>query len=82
MKIIYINDALAIWGGLERIVVDKVNELAARYGYELFVVTSNQGNHPIPYPLNPKVVHRDLNIQFHQEYQYHGFQRLQKKNGT
>ena len=79
MKIIYINDALAIWGGLERIVVDKVNELAARYGYELYIVTSNQGNHPIPYPLNPKVVHRDLNIQFHQEYQYHGFQRLQKK---
>ena len=79
MKIIYINDALAIWGGLERIVVDKVNELASRYDYNMFLVTSNQGNHPIPYPLNPKVVHRDLNIQFHQEYQYHGFQRLKKK---
>ena len=79
MKIVYINDALAIWGGLERIVVDKVNELATRYGYEMYVITSNQGNHPIPYLLSKNVIHRDLNIQFHREYQYHGFRRFLKK---
>ena len=79
MKIVYVNDALAIWGGLERIVVEKVNELATRYGYEMYVVTTNQGNHPVPYLLNRNVVHKDLNIQFHKEYQYHGFRRIQKK---
>ena len=79
MKIVYVNDALAIWGGLERIVVEKVNELATRYGYEMYVVTTNQGNHPVPYLLNRNVVHKDLNIQFHKEYQYHGFRRILKK---
>ena len=79
MKIVYINDALAIWGGLERIVVDKVNELAERYGYEMYLLTANQGDHPIPFPLNPKVIHIDLRIQFHKQYQYHGICRLLKK---
>ena len=47
MKIVYLNDALAIWGGLERILVEKVNELAERYDYELYLLTANQGDHPI-----------------------------------
>ncbi len=79
MRIVYINDALAIWGGLERILVEKVNELAERYGYEMFLLTANQGNHPIPFPLSPKVTHIDLDIQFHKQYQYHGISRLLKK---
>ena len=28
MKILYVTDALAIWGGTERIIVDKANYLA------------------------------------------------------
>lgn len=79
MRIVYINDALAVWGGLERILVEKVNELAERYGYEMFLLTANQGNHPIPFPLSPKVTHIDLDIQFHKQYQYHGISRLLKK---
>ena len=80
MRIVYINDALAIWGGLERILVEKVNVLADRYGYEMYIITANQGNHPIPFPLSPKVVHIDLQIQFHKQYQYHFLRRLLKKN--
>lgn len=79
MKIVYLNDALAIWGGLERIVVEKVNELTERYDYEMYLITANQGDHPIPFPLNPKVVHIDLRIQFHKQYQYHGINRIIKK---
>lgn len=79
MRIVYINDALAIWGGLERILVEKVNELAERYGYEMFLLTANQGNHPIPFPLSPKLSHIDLGIQFHKQYKYHGIRRLFKK---
>ena len=76
MRILYINDAIAIWGGLERIIVEKLNELSVRYGYEMYLVTANQGNHPIPFPLNPRVVFHDLDIQFHRQYYYHGFMRL------
>ena len=54
MRILYVNDAIAIWGGVERILVEKVNYLAENYGFEMFVVTTvNQGNHPIPYSFKP-----------------------------
>ena len=79
MRIVYINDALAIWGGLERIIVEKVNELAERYDYEMYLLTANQGDHLIPFPLSPKVTHIDLNIQFHKQYRYHGIHKLLKK---
>lgn len=80
MRIVYITDALAIWGGLERIVVEKVNELAERYNYEMYLLTSNQGEHPIPFPINPQVTHIDLKIQSHNQYQYRGIRRLLKKS--
>ena len=79
MKIVYICDALAIWGGLERIVIEKVNELAERYDYEMYLLTANQGGHPIPFPLSSKVIHFDLQIQFHKQYQYKGLRRIIKK---
>ena len=76
MKIVYVNDAIAIWGGLERILVDKVNELTERYGYDMYLLTTDQGCHPIPYSLNSKVVHNDLGINFNTQYRFHGIRRL------
>ncbi len=78
MKLLYINDAIAIFGGLERILVDKMNMLAEE-GYEVYLITTNQGQHDIAYPLNPKVTHYDLNIRFHLEYQFFGIKRLYKR---
>ena len=79
MKIIYITDALAIWGGMERIIVEKVDELTKRYGYEMFLITTNQGDHPIPFPLHPLVAYHDLDICFYKQYQFSGIRRLLKK---
>ena len=79
MKILYVIDAIAIWGGLERIVVEKVNYLAENYDYEMHIVTADQGSHSIPYPLSPKVIYKDLGILFHQQYSFHGLYRLYKK---
>ena len=76
MKIIYVNDAFAIWGGIERILVEKANYLAEVYGYEVYLVTANQGSHPMPFPLNSKVKYQDLGICFQQQYQYKLFRRL------
>lgn len=76
MRILYVTDAIAIWGGLERIIVEKVNYLAENYGYEMFVVTANQGRHPIPFPLSQAVTHNDLDIHFHQQYSFHGLHRF------
>ena len=76
MRILYVNDAIAIWGGVERILVEKVNYLAENYGYEMFVVTTNQGSHPMPFSLSQKVTHKDLNIQIHRQYLYQGLLRI------
>ena len=79
MRILYVNDALAISGGLERILIEKINLLADLYGYEMYIVTTNQGRHPLPYPLSRKVVFHDLGIQFHQQHQFRGLKRLLKR---
>ncbi len=79
MKIFYVTDALAIWGGVERIIIDKANYLAEQYGYDVYILTANQGSHPIPYPLSPLVTHHDLSIRFHLQYQYKGVRRLMER---
>lgn len=76
MRILYVNDAIAIWGGLERILVEKMNYLAETYDYDVHMITCNQGSHPTPYPLSKKVIFHDLDIQTYHEYRYKGLKRL------
>lgn len=76
MRIVYIFRSLAIWGGIERVLVDKMNYLVSEYGYDVYMLTADQGNHPIPYQLDNRVVFHDLGIRFHQQFQYRGLRRL------
>ncbi len=76
MKIVYVYKALALWGGIERILVDKMNYLSEQYNYDIYIITTCQGMHPIPYKLAANVVHIDLGIRFHTKYQYSYPQRL------
>lgn len=76
MKILYTYTALAIWGGIERVFVDKMNYLSKICGYDIYMLTTCQGNHSIPYPLVDDVHIEDLGIQFHKQYQYSGFIRV------
>ena len=78
MRILYITDALAVWGGIERVLSDKMNYLVREYGYEVYVVTADQGAHPIPFPLDDRIHVMDLNIRFHQQYHYTGLKRILK----
>ena len=75
MKIVYLYPALAVWGGVERILVDKMNYLVRHYDYEVYIITSDQGQHVIPYDLDNKVHFMDLNIRFHQRYHYKWWHR-------
>ena len=79
MRILYFNDAWAIWGGLERVLIDKMNYLADDDGYDIFTITYNQGPHPLPYQLSPKIVHRDLDVRLHHYYRYHGLKKIYYK---
>ena len=76
MKIVYLYPALAIWGGVERILVDKMNYLVRHYGYDVYIITSDQGLHKVPYDLDERVHFIDLNIRFHTRYRYKLLRRL------
>ena len=76
MRILYVTDALAIWGGMERVLVEKANYLAAHYGYEVYMLTVCQGGHPFPFPLDSSVHYVDLDIPFHIQYQYPFIRRM------
>ena len=53
MKLLYVTDAFAVFGGIERVLADKMNYLAEHLGYEVFFLTVNQGEHSHPFPLHP-----------------------------
>lgn len=76
MKIVYLYPSLAIWGGIERILVNKMNYLVRHEDYEVYIITSDQGQHPILYDLDERVHFIDLNIRFHSRYQYKLWRRL------
>ena len=68
MRLLYVTDALAVHGGLERVLVEKANWLVAHGGFEVCLLTVNQGDHPICFPLHPDVSYDDLDIRFYQQY--------------
>jgi glycosyltransferase involved in cell wall biosynthesis len=76
MIIIYITDAFAVWGGTERVLADKINYLAEIFGYQITLITISQGNHPLSFKLHHAVNYTDIEIRMHQQYQYHGINRL------
>ena len=76
MKILYLFRSLAVWGGVERILVEKMNLLASRSGIEVYMLTTDQGDHLIPYQVSNKVHIEDLGISFHRKYQFGYLKRI------
>ena len=50
MRLLYVTDALAIHGGIERVLTDKLNWLVEHGGCDISLLLASQGNHPIVYP--------------------------------
>ncbi len=75
-RLVYIVDSLAIFGGIERVVIDKINWLAKEPEYEVTLLTVNQGKHPVVFQLDSRVIRFDLNILFHRKYQFWGINRI------
>lgn len=63
MRIMYIIKAFAMKAGVERVVSDKMNYFA-EHGYEVSMVTYEQGNHPHAFPLHLSVHHYSLDARF------------------
>lgn len=75
MRLLYVTDAFAVWGGMERVLADKMNYLSECYGYDVVLITVNQGNHTIPFSLSPQINHIDLGVKLHQQYAYSWIKR-------
>ena len=79
MRLLYVTDAFAVWGGMERVLTDKMNYLSECYGYDVVLLTINQGHHSIPFPLHSRIKQIDLDVRMHQQYDYCGVSRLLKR---
>ena len=78
MKLLYIESSLAIYGGIERVLTEKINWLVEYGKCEVCLFLANQGEHPIVFPLSSKVDVRNVGIMFHQIYRYSGLKRYYK----
>lgn len=79
MKIIFLYPNLTQKAGTERVIIDKLNYLADNAGYDIVILTYEQGDHPIGFPISPKIKHLDFNICFHRLYKLNRALRLYKK---
>lgn len=67
MKLMYCIDALYNSGGMEKVLIDKVNYLSNYYNYEIMIVTIEQKNRKIFFRIDEKIKHQDLNINYSED---------------
>lgn len=60
MKLLYIVPKLNNEGGVARVLSLKLNYLINNFGYEVHVLTQNQGNFPLFYSFHEKIVFHDM----------------------
>lgn len=78
MKIVYIYPQFVHSAGTERILMDKANYLAEQYGYEVVLLTFQQGNHALSYRKSDEVMHVDLEVHYDSLYRYNPLVRFFK----
>ena len=66
-------------GGIERVLVDKMNQLVRLYGYHIYMLTSDQGHHAVPFQLDKRVCMQDLQINFHSQYKFRNWRRFKER---
>lgn len=76
MKVLYLFRSLAVYGGIERILINKMNYLSSVYGYNVWMITTDQSDHAIPYDLHEDVKVEDLGICFYRRYNYNIIRRI------
>ena len=71
LKIVYIYHSLSAYGGLERVLSDKMNYLAENYNIEIHFITCDQKGDSFSYSLSGKIRHKDLGgLRYHDMYKY------------
>jgi len=76
MRIVYTYPAFINVGGADKIIINKANYLADKFGYEVYLITDSQNGLKPFFPVSDKVRMIDLGINFYQQYQYTPLKRL------
>ena len=78
IKIMYVVGSLAKTGGTERVLIDKMNYLST-HGFEVVIITYEQGTHPMSFPVSSSVKHIDTGTRFFTLYKYNRILRIFKQ---
>ncbi len=76
MKVVYIYKSIAMLAGMERILTDKMNYLSEEANMDIYLITYEQSNHPLSFPLNHKIKHIDLDVKFYTTYGHNLIKRI------
>lgn len=68
MIIVYVYPNFTITAGTERVLIDKMNYFAERDGFDVVLITLEQGVFPMSFSLSRKVKHFDLDVCFYKMY--------------
>ena len=60
MKILYITNQVCGPAGLERVLSIKTRYLIEEYGYDIHILTLNQGDTPLFYDFHPDIIYHDI----------------------
>jgi len=70
MRILYCTNQLAVHGGIERILSQKINYLLEQNEFEVFLTTFEQFQNPYLYPLGNNLKRYDLRINYNKNHSY------------
>lgn len=76
MRILYIYKSIALLGGMERVLTDKMNYLSDKLGYDIYLITYEQGSHPFSYPLSSNIKYISWDILFYKCSKYPFLKRI------
>lgn len=69
MKIAFILRTVVQAGGIQRVIIEKMNWLAER-GHSVMLITYEQGSHPMQFQLDPRVNHIDVECRYFTIYKH------------
>ncbi|MBN8641844.1 MAG: glycosyltransferase [Flavobacteriales bacterium] len=78
MKVLFTTDQIYLHGGIEKVMAEKANWFADVYHYQVYILTTEQKDFPPCYPLNPKIILKDLGVNYQREKSYFSPSNIKK----
>ena len=78
MKVVFITDQIYLHGGLERVLINRMNILCKLNTIDVFLITSKQNGNKACYKMNSSITHFDIDINYNNSKSYFSFENLIK----